>query len=556
MATKIGNNRAMTRLFWAVFIALYSAFMPKIGVAQEKEREITFAWEPIPGAVGYEIEFSIKVGENFKVLKPYQETEKAKWKGNLAPGMYQFRLRAKDTRGVPGVWSQPADLVIGQFPVEVISPARGAEILTKQEEVFKVKLVWKKMTGVKSYKVDIVDVAGKSIKSMESTTPFATVELPVAAAYNLTVQTVSTNGEAGDPMKEPVGFSLVGKRLGKPEAKIKPADIDDEVTWSQPNFTESFQLVVSYAKPQANSERKKRRKNIKSLNLSWQPQMQEPIYKESSFQLEGRPYGFYHLEITGQAHLRSSSKPLIIEFEYKEPNANVADLAPDDKYRGTIAYSYIPSLRTFRQDAGLVQTDLKILMLNSNRIAAGYWFFSHRLGLEAGVQRVYSELFGRNGKVTGPPGQEPVPLTYWHFDIGTKFHLDFGGFGFDLLGGIGRRSLHSLVSTPTATIERDSASIIESTYGGRIFVKFWETTLGVRGGLGAVLSADNFKISDDQRLEYGIDLTRNIVNDHLLISFGLGSDASTYTFTTDSQAEPRTLKVNLRTFEISLTWRY
>jgi hypothetical protein len=70
-------------------------------------------------------------------------------------------------------------------------------------------------------------------------------------------------------------------------------------------------------------------------------------------------------------------------------------------------------------------------MLNSNRLGAGYWFFGHRVALEGGVQRIYSELFGSKSRVSGPGGQEKIELSYLNMDLLGRVQFDFGFVGLE-----------------------------------------------------------------------------------------------------------------------------
>lgn len=521
-------------------------------LAEERKRDISFSWEPIQGATGYDLEFSRNIKQSFVVIQPLATADVPSWTGSLEPGFYRFRLRARDKRGVPGQWSEPSDLPIRHFAVEVKLPVSGKEVLTKQEEVYKLKAAWEKMNGVKVYKFAVLDAKGQVVKSSESTTTSAIVELPVAASYKLQVQAFSERGEGGDKMESPVEFTLIGKKLARPVAEIKPAEIEDEATWSKPKYTESFKVVASYAAPSQGGGKKK----LKKAERQWQPLFESANYLETDFQLKDRPFGFYRLEIVAQGKLRLPSAPLTMEFEYKDPDAGKDKSKVQPQYSGAVAYTYLPSLQTFSLNSVSTQTKLNILMLNSHRISASYWLFGGWLGFEGGAIQRYSELFGKNSRVSGPEGQKPIQLSYANFDLLTRMRLDFGFLGIEAIAGMTRNGFYSFLREPDNTVAAERGTLLFANYGARLYFRIGDTTSGIQVMLAPLISADGFQMLSAAHSVYNLDMAQTVFTESVLMNFGLSASKEEYKFTSAALAEERTVSMNLITFIAGLSWRY
>jgi len=89
-------------------------------------REVEFGWEPMEGALSYEIQISADA----KFTKPMidQKTEKPDLNASLEMGRYFYRVRVIDKKNRPGHWSAPQVVVVTPYPPELVGPKNGTDL--------------------------------------------------------------------------------------------------------------------------------------------------------------------------------------------------------------------------------------------------------------------------------------------------------------------------------------------------------------------------------------------------------------------------------------------
>jgi hypothetical protein len=527
----------------------------RLAHGQDLARDVSFSWEPIDGAVGYDLQFSREEGDKYIPIEPIEKTDAAEWKGRLTPGSYTFKIRARDQRGVPGRWSEASPIVIKTFAVKITEPAEGLEIQSKQATTHKVKVAWDAASGASLYKLEVLSPSGAVVSKSEAKTSKTTLELPVAAAYKVFVQPIMGDGTEGEKMKMPRSFKIIGKAISKPAASYKQSEFEDEARWSKPDYTDNFKVIISYAKMPPGAEKRKSKRPPQ--NLEWEKLLENPRYEDTSFSVKGKPFGFYRFEIIAQGALRLPSKALVVQYEYRDESVEPkVKERPRQQYSGALTYTYLPSFQRFTLSSGELQTKLNILMLNSHHISASYWILGNHVGLDIGGQRVYSELFGSRSRVSGPEGQEAIELVYWNFDLSLKARYEMGWLGVEAIGGAIRRTLYSFTQTPANTVAAESGSTQEYVFGGRLYVKAGDMTTGIYGLRGSLVSAKDFAIQDSVHDEYGLDITQPVLTDRLLLTYGFAADISTYMFTTTDSEALQIMKLTLGRFSVGIGYQY
>ncbi len=123
--------------------------------ADDYDRLVRLEWEPIAGAVSYEIEW-VK-GEDCGVSLGIEKVSQAAWKKELPAGNYCTRVRGISAGERPGFWTEFQKLTVKPKPPRFIKSTDEG------------KFEWDTVPYAKSYLVEVVDPAGKSVLQKEVT---------------------------------------------------------------------------------------------------------------------------------------------------------------------------------------------------------------------------------------------------------------------------------------------------------------------------------------------------------------------------------------------------
>ncbi len=266
------------------------------------QRKVEFEWEVIEGAKTYEIEFmKDEKTQKFKTQEP-------QWVGPLIPGSYQMRIRAKDKRGVPGDWSPYEELKVGLETPKIISPTTQAIIKTNEDEKHEMKFNWKPVGGAESYQFELSSEDGTiNKKEILNKTSFQ-LELPVAKKYNWKLKADGMGTESDSSLMGE--FSLVGKKLKKPEIERPENDFVRILNWSRPEYSENYNLVLQkFNNNKKNWELVQIIKDSKDNNLNFDPKWSG---------------GKYRVQVVAKSNLRDSSDRASLEFQVRSGDRSPA----------------------------------------------------------------------------------------------------------------------------------------------------------------------------------------------------------------------------------------
>lgn len=220
-----------------LFIVLFSIMVH----ADKYRRTVSFEWENIEGATGYEVEVTKKIKDQNKL---YQlKTKVPNWEGKLSPGTYYIKIRALDYRSVPGEWSSPQELQVNLDNVEVTSFQPGAQIKTDQEEKKELEITWKAVPLAQEYHLLITTQSGEKI--LDTTTEKTSIEtnLSVAQTYTLQISALNSSNQKSDKVTN-VPFALLGYKLKKPEFESPTNEFVRELKWQPVSFAESYMYEI------------------------------------------------------------------------------------------------------------------------------------------------------------------------------------------------------------------------------------------------------------------------------------------------------------------------
>ncbi|MCM2278598.1 MAG: hypothetical protein NDJ89_11040 [Oligoflexia bacterium] len=135
MKTSRQRIRLVCPAFALAFALALGAFLPEPSHAaadsdpRTTTRGITLAWNPVPRAVGYEVE----LGSDPSIQKVLhrRQTQELQTELKLPPGSYYFRVRGIHALGSPGPWSEITRVIANRSPPRALLPLKD-EVLEQE----------------------------------------------------------------------------------------------------------------------------------------------------------------------------------------------------------------------------------------------------------------------------------------------------------------------------------------------------------------------------------------------------------------------------------------
>ena len=123
-------------------------------------RDVSFSWEPMDGALTYEIQVSNS--KDFTTPIAAQKLKTPTFSTALNPGKYFYRVRVIDSGNHEGKWSEPAPVNVGSNPPDLLRPAADLQ-LSYFDRPPEVSFQWKPIDLTAVYEIVIRDSAGTEI---------------------------------------------------------------------------------------------------------------------------------------------------------------------------------------------------------------------------------------------------------------------------------------------------------------------------------------------------------------------------------------------------------
>jgi len=261
-------------------------------------RPFDIEWEMVEGASQYEIEITQNEKTVFKKV-----TSSPSWSGEIKPGSYSYRLRAFDSRKVPGPWSDFEQLNVSLSPVTLLSPnPEIIKIFSKSETDFEIELKWAPVSYAEDYRVFIQaggenEIQETKVKGEAS----LQVALPVGGRYQWWVlpQNSTKNLSANLEEAQKAAFELYGAPLQTPEIEIPETQFIRQINWKSDQKTKNHLVKIF---------------RLKTGNLGELVQTAE-ISERIFYVPLNWPGGRYQIQVTSQTDFFEDSKMSSKTFE-------------------------------------------------------------------------------------------------------------------------------------------------------------------------------------------------------------------------------------------------
>lgn len=239
--------------------------------AESYRRSVSFEWDAIEGASSYEVELKLAKTEKNKKEKTFSfKVKEAAWVGKLTPAKYLMRLRARDSRGVPGTWSEPSDFNVGLEAVQMKTPRPQEKFRAKDASEVSLPFAWQSVGAATGYRLEVTSEDGSyKLDKNVTDTKFA-VKLPVAKKYTWKVSAYNDDELTSDAVAT-ADFSLLGANL--PAAKIEKPESGfvREVKWEPSANAEGYDVyLLRYSKTTKKWEKFKSYENYKDTTLPFE----------------------------------------------------------------------------------------------------------------------------------------------------------------------------------------------------------------------------------------------------------------------------------------------
>ena len=300
-----------------LILALITALSGTLAYAQAPtlQRSLEMELEPIEGASAYEIELKSQASKKtltFKMTKPF-------WKAKVKPGIYDFRLRSYDDRGVPGEWSTLEKFVVNFSAPTMLIPQNAQEVKSGEIDTAKTEFKWSPVPNAKRYKVYVESFVVPSQDPQakpeepktfagESENTQLELTLPVATQYKWSVVAIMPNGQEGDRPELPNEFILLGAKLESPKVE-KPFDkYVQSLKWNKPDNSNSYDYVLQ-RKEESGWKTMEKKNNIAENEIEFSNTL---------------PGGQYRMAVRARGPLREASGLTSTEFKVHQGDRSPA----------------------------------------------------------------------------------------------------------------------------------------------------------------------------------------------------------------------------------------
>ncbi|MGZ3789981.1 MAG: hypothetical protein ACXVLQ_15700 [Bacteriovorax sp.] len=125
-------------------------------------RWIDLEWDEVQGAKGYDIEL-FEVIDNKEYSRGSFHTESPHWSKETKPGNYNVKIRALDSRKVPGAWGEPIPVVIKLVPPTLLRPLQNEILPSSETDDLPVTFQWSHVPGALFYQFIVFDSNNKVV---------------------------------------------------------------------------------------------------------------------------------------------------------------------------------------------------------------------------------------------------------------------------------------------------------------------------------------------------------------------------------------------------------
>ena len=292
----VGSEKSLSR---SKFEIVDDLDFSQVGTAKLK-------WEAIKDAKNYEVEIKSAKGS---VSRGSLE---ANWEGLLPRGDYQRRIRATETSGNLGSWSEFESFTVLGISPAVKKPTRDAKIDSGADLESEVEFAWDKAEGAERYRVEAV--SGETRISDTTSASEIGLKLPVGRSYSYRVIPIAAGGTELEARTARGKFDLLGKPLLPPQLEIPITRYVTSLSWKPVDAAKNFDYRIE---------------RLDRKTKSWSVEEEKENFEGTEIPFSySYPGGRYRLAVKSVGNLRKPSEPARMAF-----NVNGGDRRPEATYQ-------------------------------------------------------------------------------------------------------------------------------------------------------------------------------------------------------------------------------
>jgi hypothetical protein len=271
--------------------------------AKTLSSKVDMEFEPTPDAKGYQLE--VRQGEHVVLTK---ESDQPKYILELEPGRYEIKTRAKDKRGVYGVWSESDSIEVTSPGLQLRPENSVVKAMDPKNPYEPLKLQWPEMPLATGYQVKIKDKNGKIVGDKQVEQAHTEISL-VPGEYSYTVLVMYADGQLSPPSEF------------EPKIQIKATEIPaPKVEWKG---NKKGQKIARWQVP-AGIQIVNKLEYSAYLSEQW-TLVKDKFEKPEIITNHLRPPGRYRLTLQAMAEGWTSGPSTVEEFEVKPIETDLED---------------------------------------------------------------------------------------------------------------------------------------------------------------------------------------------------------------------------------------
>ena len=524
-------------------------------------KDVSFAWESTRGSRSYEVEFTKKLGIDFKTFDgSVKRTKEPSFSGRIGVGVYHIRIRSVDRRGVPGVWSDPIDLTIPMPLVQPLMPEANMSVPGKGAVKSKVSFLWAKSLDAAIYQIAVLDDQGQLLLEQKVVDSKFSTELPVAKSYSWTVRGISVDGDVSEP-STPRIFRLLGGHLKKPEPEYKEEGQNRLVTWKPVEHAESYDVELKFRQGKV-----------------WEQIAQKNGETDTSYPIpKGLKPGNYRVFVMAKSSWWQDSKRGVTKFKVAEPKVEAPKPLPKKKKKKKakldpaqelakdlaskwlrISGKYTPTYWVHGaaddDDAGVT---FDILLFSRFRLDSEAWLFERKFSLSLTYDKWTTTLFTGGLAGSGVEDDQPeLVLRSQEIAFKGKYYIPIMFSNLSIQSGVRRSSVIFFYKDTPSTIALVNSAITSLTLGSGISIPLGQ--IGELHGLaelGYPLPGSGFTIKKATDYRFNSEYIRYLGSPDMSLSLYYQYDYRRYLYDLSVQAVSGHVIDTMHTVGVGLEFR-
>lgn len=169
------------------FIIILLLIVQNIFGETKSSRWIDLEWDEVENAKGYDVSLA-EVIDGKEYPRGNFQTDIPHWSKEENPGKFLLRIRARDSRNVPGAWGEPIEFIVKNLNPILLFPNNSDSFVKDENKANEIKFQWSEVKGVNKYFFQLKNATGKIISKNETNNTFIIIPIKNIGEYTWDVK--------------------------------------------------------------------------------------------------------------------------------------------------------------------------------------------------------------------------------------------------------------------------------------------------------------------------------------------------------------------------------